>query len=80
MLEERLKCKQVEEKIQSIQRELKINNQKVGNSLNEGFIEIISSNSWKMTPLMKLFWEQQSAYSFCFFSWACYHPVIFSFC
>ena len=33
-----LKCKQIEEKQQSIQRELKINNQKVNNGLNEDFM------------------------------------------
>ena len=58
MLQVGLKCKQLEEKIQSIQRELKINNHKVDNGLNEDFIEIISSNSGKMTPFTKLFWEQ----------------------
>ena len=38
MLQVGLKCKQLEEKIQSIQRELKINNQKVDNGLNEDFM------------------------------------------
>ena len=57
MLQERLKCKQLEEKLQSIQRELKINNHKFNSGLNEDCIEIISSNSGKMTPFTKLFWE-----------------------
>ena len=38
MLQVELKCKQIEEKQQSIQRELKINNQKVDNGLNEDFM------------------------------------------
>ena len=50
MLQEGLKCKQLEEKLQSTQRELKINNHNVDNGLNEDSIEIISSNSGKMTP------------------------------
>ena len=50
MLQEGLKCKQLEEKLKSIQRELKINNHNVDNGLNEDSIEIISSNSGKMTP------------------------------
>ena len=39
MLQEGLKCKQLEEKnaIYIIQRKVKINNHKVGNSLNEDF-------------------------------------------
>ena len=41
MLQEGLKCKQLEKKkntIYIIQRELQINNHKVGNGLNEAFI------------------------------------------
>ena len=34
MVQEGLKCKQLEEKLQSIQRELKINNHKVDHGLN----------------------------------------------
>ena len=52
-----LKCKQLEENLQSIQRELKINNHKVDHGLNEDFVEIVSSNSGKITPFVKLFWE-----------------------
>ena len=58
MLQVGLKCKQLEEKIQYTQRELKINNQKVDNMLNEDFIEIISSNSGKMTPFTSLYVER----------------------
>ena len=39
MLQVELKCKQIEEKQQSTQRELKINNQKVDNGLNEDFMK-----------------------------------------
>ena len=49
------KRKQIDEKQQSIQRELKINNQKVDNGLNEDFMFY----SGKMTPFTKLFWEQR---------------------
>ena len=58
MLQKRLKCKQLEEK-NTMQIELKINNYQVDNGLNVDFIEIISSNLWKMTAFMKFFWEQQ---------------------
>ena len=57
MLQVELKCKQLEEKIQYTQRELKINNQKVDNMLNEDFIEIINFNSGKMTPFTSLYVE-----------------------
>ena len=57
MLQEGLKCKQLEQKLQSTQRELKINNHKVDHGLNENFIEIAGSTSWKMTPFTKLFWK-----------------------
>ena len=55
MLQKGLKCRQLKEKIQFIKRELKINNHKFGNGLNEEFIEIIVSTLGKMTPFMKLF-------------------------
>ena len=80
MLQVGLKCKQLEEKVQSIQRELKINSHKVDNGLNEDFIEIISSNSGKMTPFTKLFWEQQKHLFTLPSSWVRYHTVIIRFC
>ena len=80
MLQERLKCKQLEEKIKSIQRELDINKHKVHNVLNEDFIEIISSNSGKITPFMKPFWEQQVRLFTSSSSRARHSPVIICFC
>ena len=80
MLQEGLKCKQLEEKLQSTQRELKINNHNVDNGLNEDFIEIICSNSGRMTPFTKLFWEQQKRLFTSPSSWVCHHPVIIHFC
>ena len=44
-------------------KEVKIKNKKVDNGLNEDFIEIISSNSGKMAPFMKLSWKQQNVCS-----------------
>ena len=79
MLQEGLNCKQLEGKIQSIQRELKINNHKVDNGLNEHFIEVIISNFGKITSFMKLFWEQHKRLFTLSLSWAGYHPVIFRF-
>ena len=42
-------------------------------------LEIISSNSGKMTPFMKLYWEQQKRLFTPSSSWARYHPVIIRF-
>ena len=80
MLQERLKCKHLEEELQSIQKALEINNHIVDNVLNEDFIEIISSNSGKMTPFTKLFWEQQKRLFTSPSSWVTYHPVIIRLC
>ena len=79
MLQVGLKCKQLEGKIQSIQRELKINNHKVGNGLNEDVIEMIISNSGKMTPFTRFFWEQQEHLFTSPSSWVRYHTVIIRF-
>ena len=80
MLQVGLKCKQLEEKIKSIQRELKINNHKVDNGLSEDFIEIISSNSEKRTPFTKLFWEHQKHLFTSPSFWVRYHTFIIRFC
>ena len=81
MLREGLKCKQLEENaIYLIQREIQINNHKVDNGLKKPSSEIISSNSGKMTPFMKLSWEQQKRLFTSSSSWARYHPVIIRFC
>ena len=80
MLQERLKCKQLEEKIKSIQRELDINKHKVHNVLNADFIEIIGSNSGKITPFMNPFWEQQVRLFTSSSSCARHRPVIICFC
>ena len=42
--------------MQSTQSEVKINNKKVDNGLNEDLKEITSFNSGKMTPFTELFW------------------------
>ena len=79
MLQVGLKCKQLKEKIRSIQRELKINNHEVDNGLNQDFIEIISSNSGKKSPFTKLFWEQQKHLFTSPSSWVRCHIVIIRF-
>ena len=80
MLQKGLKCKQPEEKLQSIQRELEINNDKVDHGLNKDFIEIVSSSSGKITPFRKLFWEKQKRLFTSPSSWVRYYPVIIRFC
>ena len=50
MQQKRLKCKQLDGKMKSTQKELKINNNNVDNGLNEDFTEIISLGSGKMAP------------------------------
>ena len=63
-----------------MQKEVKINNHKVDNALNEDFIEIISCNSEKMTPYMKLFLEQQRRLFTFPSSGARYYPMVIRFC
>ena len=59
MLQGGLKCKQLEENtIYIIQKELQINNHKVDNGLHEAVIRDNYFQSGKMTPFMKLSWEQ----------------------
>lgn len=50
MQQEKLKCKQVAQKVQSTQKELKRNNHKVANGLNKDFTEIVLTQE-KWLPL-----------------------------
>ena len=77
MQQKRSKYLQLGGRIQSMQKELKIKNKKDDNRLNEDFTEI---NSGKMTPFMKLFWEQQKRLFTFSSSGTCYHPIIICFC
>ena len=70
----------MKKKYNQYQREIKINNYKVDNGLNEDFIRIISSNSGKLTPFTKLFKEQQKCLFTSPSSWVRYHPAIIRFC
>ena len=65
--------------MQSTQSEVKINNKKVDNGLNEDLKVITSFNSGKMTPFTELFWEQQKRLFTLPSYWVCHHPVIIRF-
>ena len=65
--------------MQSTQSEVKINNKKVDNGLNEDLKEITSFNSGKMTPFTELFWKQQKRLFTLPSYWVCHHRVIIRF-
>ena len=80
MQQERLKCRQLEQKIENMQKELKHNNHIIDNQLNKDFIDIIGSNTNNVTPFMELFWEQQKRLFSSSESGARYHPMIIRLC
>ena len=79
MQQKRLKCKQLDEKMQSTQKELKINNNKVENGLNEDFTEIISSSSGKMNPFSRFSRNNIKIYLLCLLLDLVILPLLFAF-
>ena len=76
----RLKCNQLEKRLQKMQEMLIRSNLKIDETLNKDFINLFNSNQKKVTPFMKLFWEQQQKLFGCAERGARYHPMIIRYC
>ena len=78
----RLENKELKAQIQSLQSELSNKSLPVTESLNQDLRTIMSNaDSTKLTPFMKLFWEEQQKYLSCSSSKGIrYHPMIIRYC
>ena len=76
----RLKCKQLEQELNKMKKELQQLSFSIDTQLHNDFTEILSENNNKLTPFMNLFWQQQKK----LFSYnpkgMRYHPMIIRFC
>ena len=67
--------------IEKLQAEICKSSMKVSSELNDDFISIISNtDSTKMPPFMKLFWEEQQKYLKSSKTGIRYHPMIIRYC
>ena len=78
VLDQRLKCKQLEHKIEKLQTEVNCSSVKIDNQLSDDITTIISAHIQEASPFMKLFWNEQIK-NFDQKSRR-YHPMIIRFC
>ena len=60
--------------------ELQKSSMEINNDLNNDFMQILNSAGTKITPFMKLFWEEQKKLFNRSSSGVRYHPMIIRFC
>ena len=78
--QERLKCNQLTAELEKMKGELDRNTHTVDHSLNNDFVNILSSTETKITPLMNLFWQQQKRLFQSNPKGMRYHPMIIRYC
>ena len=78
--EQRSKSAQLEKQIQGMQIELEKSSTQVDQSLEGDFLDILDTSSEKITPFLKLFWEQQVKMRKTSNCGARFHPMIMKFC
>ena len=79
---QRLRCAQLERELNEMRAELESTNIEVDHELSNDLTKILGSaaDTSKMTPFMKLFWEQQQKLFSSSQKGARYHPMIIRFC
>ncbi len=77
---QRLKCRQLEGQIQEMKIEIEQKSLPITQDLSHDLLSIISENSNKMTPFIKLFWEQQQKNVPRSPTGRRYHPTIIRWC
>ena len=70
------KCKQLEHEIEKMKTEVDQKSVPVTNDLSNDLLNIISENVDKMTPFMKLFWDQQKRIASRAAQGRRYHPMV----
>ena len=59
LMQERLKCAQLEKDLTRMKNEIKVFGVSVSGDISNDMLNIFNQNKNKATPFMKLFWEQQ---------------------
>ena len=77
---QRLQCKELQAEIKEMKLEVEQRSIPVTQDLSHDLLSIISESSHKMTPFIKLFWEQQKKNASCSAQGRRYHPTIIRWC
>ena len=76
----RLECKQLEQRIKQMEKEIYTYGMKLGEGLENDITSIISNHSLECSPHMKLFWEQKKTHFAANPKGRHYHPQLVRFC
>ena len=76
----RLKCAQLEQALFEMRVELEKSSMEIDNELSNDFVKILDSADTKITPFMKLFWQEQRKLFTRSTTGVRYHPTIIRFC
>ena len=77
----RIKCRQLEEKLQKMERSLQRSSIEIDNELSTDFISLFSNaDNNQITPFMNLFWQEQKKLFSVNKSGRKFHPMIIRFC
>lgn len=78
--EQGLKCAQFEQALFEMRVELEKSSMEIDNELSNDFVKILDSADTKITPFMKLFWQEQRKLFTRSTTGVRYHPMIIRFC
>ncbi len=77
---QRVVCKQMEERIGQLEKEIETNSIAINESLEKDILEIFANNSGEISPHMRVFWEQQRKLLSSPKFGRRYHPHVIRFC
>ncbi len=77
---QRLKCALLQKEFDDMKAELLKSSVQIDNDLSRDLIGILDESRTKMTPFMKLFWEQQKKLFSANPKGIRYHPMVIRFC
>ena len=78
--EQRLKCTQLEQALSEMRVELEKSTMEIDNELSNDLMKILDSADTKITPFMKLIWQEQRKLFTRSTTGVRYHPMIIRFC
>ncbi|XP_065064989.1 uncharacterized protein LOC135691144 [Rhopilema esculentum] len=76
----RLKCRQLESKVEEMEKEVARHSVHVQSDLSHDLLQLISRHGGSMSPFMKLFWQQQQKNASRMPKGQRYHPMIIRWC
>lgn len=77
---QRLKCAELEQQLNEMKAEIKNSSIEVGHELSKDLTSILGKTSAKITPFMKLFWQQQKKMFSSSATGVRFHPMIIRYC